>query len=407
MACLELNSPQIFSTEQSYDGIFNLFTLGNTTAKDFNTQNAPKLHQLTTASIPQPPPLPAATYGAKKYSKHLNGCSFVLHETRKAWDKLFCQGYGADVRILTEDKGIILAHSGILGIASPVLRNMLEQAKIKEGFRKIKVPGVPSEAVREFIRFLYSSCYELDLLKKYVLHLLILSHAFAVPSLKRTCIELVEEEFLTVENVVDVLQLARLCDTPRLSFACTKMIIKYFKTISASDGWKAMKKANPSLEQELLVALVEEDSRKQDRIKRMEERKVYLQLYEAMDALLHICRDGCRTIGPRDKMLKDSETTCKYAACKGLESLVRHFSNCRIRVPGGCAQCKRMWQLLELHSQMCSEPDFCKVPLCRHFKDKMKHLSKKEEHKWKLLVSKVLAAKGTLSSIAARRLLVP
>ena len=33
---------------------------------------------------------------------------------------------------------------------------------------------------------------------------------------------------------------------------------------------------------------------------------MYLQLYEAMEALLHICRDGCRTIGPSDKMLKGS-----------------------------------------------------------------------------------------------------
>jgi hypothetical protein len=31
----------------------------------------------------------------------------------------------------------------------------------------------------------------------------------------------------------------------------------------------------------------------------MEENKMYLQLYEAMEALVHICRDGCRTIGAK------------------------------------------------------------------------------------------------------------
>ena len=93
--------------------------------------------------------------------------------------------------------------------------------------------------------------------------------------------------------------------------------------------------------------------------------KVYLQLYEAMEALLHICRDGCRTIGPCDKMLKGSQVACNFPACEGLESLVRHFSECKSRVPGGCIHCKRMWQLLELHSRMCDEPDSCKVPLCR------------------------------------------
>lgn len=97
----------------------------------------------------------------------------------------------------------------------------------------------------------------------------------------------------------------------------------------------------------------------------MEERKVYLQLHEAMEALLHICRDGCRTIGPRDKKLKGSQVACNFLACKGLEALVRHFSNCKARVPGGCVHCKRMWQLLELHSRMCNESDICKVPLCR------------------------------------------
>lgn len=100
-------------------------------------------------------------------------------------------------------------------------------------------------------------------------------------------------------------------------------------------------------------------------MKRLEERKMYKQLHETMEALIHICRDGCRTIGPHSKMLKDDETICKYAACKGLESLVRHFFSCPLRVPGGCTQCKRMWRIFELHSQMCSEPDLCKVPLCR------------------------------------------
>ncbi|KAG6492627.1 hypothetical protein ZIOFF_047592 [Zingiber officinale] len=327
-------------------------------------------------------------------------------ETREAWDKLFCEGYEADVRILTEDMDLIMAHSSILANASPILKNMLEQAKIKERIRKIKIPGVPSEGVRTFILVPASLCsYEPELIKKFVLHLLILSHAFAILSLKSTCIKLLEQE-LTTENVVDVLQLAQLCDAPQLSLVCTRLITKDLKSISVSEGWKTMKKTNPSLEQTLLESLVEEDSRRQDRMKRSEERKMYKHLHETMEALIHICRDGCRTIGPRSKMLKDDETICQYAACKGLESLIRHFFSCPLRVPGGCTQCKRMWQIFELHSQMCSELDLCKVPLCRHFKDKMKQLIKKEEHKWKLLVSKVMEAKGTISSISSRRLLL-
>ncbi|XP_008788166.2 BTB/POZ and TAZ domain-containing protein 3 isoform X1 [Phoenix dactylifera] len=406
MACLELDSPQLFSNFLSYDGPFNLHLDGSISAELLSVSDACTSSQSHCSNIPKPPPLPGASYSRNKLYKKLQGYSIIPDETKHAWDRLFYEGYEADVHVLTDDKGIILAHSSVLGITSPVLRSMLELARVKGGFRCIKIPGVPSEAARAFIRFLYSSCYELDAMKKFVLHLLVMSHTFSVPSLKRACIKELETTLLTKENVVDVLQLARECDAPRLSFLCTSLIIKEFKAVSVSEGWKVMKQANPHLEQELLETLVEADSKKQERAKKMEERKVYMQLFEAMEALLHICRDGCRTIGPRDKMLKDNQAACNFSACKGLELLVRHFSGCKTRVPGGCAHCKRMWQLLELHSCMCYETDSCKVPLCSHFKDKMRHLSKKEELKWKLLVSKVMAAEGTISSISARRPLV-
>lgn len=97
-------------------------------------------------------------------------------------------------------------------------------------------------------------------MNKYVLHLLVLSHIFSVPSLKMVCIQQLERSFLALENVVDILQLARLCDAPRLSLICTRTIIGDFKTISLSEGWKVMRQANPSLEQELLESLVEADT---------------------------------------------------------------------------------------------------------------------------------------------------
>lgn len=97
----------------------------------------------------------------------------------------------------------------------------------------------------------------------------------------------------------------------------------------------------------------------------MKDRKIYLELYEAMEALVHICKDGCRTIGPSNKGFNKDQEPCKYEACKGLELLFRHFSNCNLRVPGGCIHCKRMWQLLELHSRLCANSDMCRVPLCR------------------------------------------
>ena len=97
-------------------------------------------------------------------------------------------------------------------------------------------------------------------MKKHALHLLVLSHAFSVPSLKTVCTDQLERFFLAPDNVIDILQLARLCDTPRLSLICTRTIIGDFKTISLSEGWKVMRQVNPRLEQELLESLVEVDS---------------------------------------------------------------------------------------------------------------------------------------------------
>lgn len=97
-------------------------------------------------------------------------------------------------------------------------------------------------------------------MKKGVLHLLVLSHSYSVPSLKRVCADFLELGWLTTENVIDVLQLARNCDAPRLSFICARMVVKDFKTVSSTEGWKVMRRVNPALEQELLESVVEADS---------------------------------------------------------------------------------------------------------------------------------------------------
>ncbi|KAA8532157.1 hypothetical protein F0562_006701 [Nyssa sinensis] len=403
MASQDLDSPWPSSSVESFDCSFNIRMEEGNLADSISFLEVPTTSVSHNCNIPKPPPLPAKIYSRTNYPRMLAECCCVPMETKDTWDKLFKEGYGADVYIITEEKAIIPAHSIILSVASPVLGNFLQQSKVKNGIKYIKIPGVPYEAVCAFVRYLYSSCYEEEEMKKFVLHLLVLSHSYSIPSLKRICVHLLEHGWLTLENVIDVLQLARNCDAPRLSLICVCMVVRDFKTISATEGWKAMKRANPALEQELLESVVEADSRKEERLKKIEEKKVYMQLHEAMEALLHICKDGCRTIGPRDKMLKGSQVACSFPACKGLETLVRHFSSCKTRVPGGCTHCKRMWQLLELHSRMCNEPDYCKVPLCRHFKEKMQQQSKKDEAKWKLLVSKVLVAKNWLGPFSSRR----
>ncbi|KAF4357782.1 hypothetical protein G4B88_025017 [Cannabis sativa] len=53
----------------------------------------------------------------------------------------------ADVCVHTENGNINYGHSNVLGMASPVLREMLKQARKHGHQRSISMLGVPSEAV--------------------------------------------------------------------------------------------------------------------------------------------------------------------------------------------------------------------------------------------------------------------
>lgn len=360
------------------------------------------------APLPPPLPVPATISQHRRLlmmgEKTLTGHSYVSTRTKDMWERLFSEGFRADVKIRTDHgRGFIYGHANVLGIASPVMRGMLKQAKGHGRQRSISIQGVPHNVVRVFIRFLYSSCYEKEEMDEFVLHLLVLSHVFVVPELKKICMQKLEKGFLTSQNVVDIFQLALLCDAPRLSLICHRMIVSNFQEISNTEGWKAMKQSHPVLEKEILDSMIDEYNRQKERIRKRKERKIYLQLYEAMEALVHICRDGCKTIGPHDKDFRENQAPCNYSACKGLELLVRHFAGCKLRIPGGCIHCKRMWQLLELHSRLCADSDLCRVPLCKNFKVRIKRQSKKDEIKWRILVKKILRTKriGKINNLSS------
>ncbi|XP_074308848.1 BTB/POZ and TAZ domain-containing protein 4 [Silene latifolia] len=359
-------------------------------------------------NIPIPPPLPCPTTSVcdrkvmamamalvrAQDRSRTRGQTSVNSGTKDMWERLFDEAYRADVVLHTDDGGKIYGHSSVLGMTSPVMRQMMKQSKRKGRRRSITIRGVPHDAVRVFIRFLYSSCYNANEMEEYILHLLILSHVYVVPHLKKECEKQLENGLLNIDNAMDVFQLALLCDAPRLSLICHRMILNNFKAVSATEGWKVMKEAHPILEREILATIGQADARQKDFERKRNERKMYVQLYDAMEALVHICRDGCKTIGPHDKAPKEDEAPCTYSACKGLELLLRHFAACKLRVSGGCAQCKRMGQLLELHSRLCVDSDACRVPLCRNFKERSRKPNKKEEMRWKILARKILRSKS-------------
>ncbi|EOY22321.1 BTB and TAZ domain protein 2 isoform 3, partial [Theobroma cacao] len=225
-------------------------------------------------------------------------------------------------------------------------------------------------------------------------------YLYSARLLKQRCARAVSQR-LTIENVVDVLQLARLCDAPDLYLKCMKLVAAHFKSVEQTEGWKFMQDHDPWLELEILQFIDEAESRKKRTRRHRVEQSLYLQLSEAMECLEHICTEGCTTVGPYDVEPAKKRGPCnKYTTCQGVQLLIKHFASCKRRANGGgCSRCKRMWQLLRLHSSICDQPDSCRVPLCRQFKLKAQQQRMGDDALWKLLVRKVLSAK-TISSLS-------
>jgi hypothetical protein len=106
---------------------------------------------------------------------------------------------------------------------------------------------------------LFVTRYEPAEFGEYGLILVVLGHAYMIPALKRACTQHYEHGLLNNDNVVDVLQVARLCDVPRLHLLCFRRIVSEFKVVARSEGWRAMRESDPALEQELLDAVIKAD----------------------------------------------------------------------------------------------------------------------------------------------------
>ncbi|XP_038976677.1 BTB/POZ and TAZ domain-containing protein 1-like [Phoenix dactylifera] len=273
----------------------------------------------------------------------------------------------ADVQIVTSGGRSIPAHSAILASASPVLEKMLYRCRISwNSQRIIRILGVPCDAVLALVQFFYSSREGEEAMEKYGMHLLVLSHAYQVKRLKRWCEEGVAAR-LRAEVVVDVLKLAKLCDAPWLYQRCMRLVAKDFAAVTQSEGWRFIQKHDPLLELEILQFLQDADQRKKRWMREKRDQEMYQLLSEAVECLQHICSDGCTVVGPHDgKPPSRSKGPCKFHTCGGLQFLICHFATCSRKLsPGGCTHCKRMWQLLQLHSSICDQSNSCKVPLCK------------------------------------------
>lgn len=87
---------------------------------------------------------------------------------------------------------------------------------------------------------------------------MVLSHVYRVKWLK----DFTESELalrLTVDSVIDILQLARQCDEPKLCLQCMRLLHKEFAAVQKTEAWLFLQENDPWLELEILKFLEEQD----------------------------------------------------------------------------------------------------------------------------------------------------
>lgn len=175
----------------------------------------------------------------------------------------------ADVDVVTtRGRRRIPAHSSVLATASPVLGSILERRlrKDRESGKKagrsvVRIRGVTDDAAAAFVRLLYAGrCGdgEEEDMEQHAVQVLVLAHAYQVPWLKRACEGAIGAR-LTADSVVDVLQLAALCDAPRLHLRCTRLLAKEFAAVERTEAWRFLQENDPWQELQLLQRLHEAD----------------------------------------------------------------------------------------------------------------------------------------------------
>jgi E1A/CREB-binding protein len=68
---------------------------------------------------------------------------------------------------------------------------------------------------------------------------------------------------------------------------------------------------------------------------------------------------------------------CPSANCNKMKNLLKHGATCATRVQGGCAICRRIWALLQIHARQCRR-DSCMVPKCRQLKEQLRALAQQQ-----------------------------
>jgi len=69
---------------------------------------------------------------------------------------------------------------------------------------------------------------------------------------------------------------------------------------------------------------------------------------------------------------------CPSPNCRKMKKLLRHCATCPTKVQGGCAICRRVWALLQIHARQCAKPaGSCPVPKCAQLKAQLAQMQQR------------------------------
>uniref|UniRef100_A0A2P2L4Q2 Uncharacterized protein n=1 Tax=Rhizophora mucronata TaxID=61149 RepID=A0A2P2L4Q2_RHIMU len=114
MASPDLDSPWLSPAGESVGVYFNIYIDEQDSADALQVLETPAASVSYNHNIPKPPPLPDKTFMKASQCKRISGCCSVLKETKDMWDRLFMEGYNADVYVITKCQSCIPAHSNVL-----------------------------------------------------------------------------------------------------------------------------------------------------------------------------------------------------------------------------------------------------------------------------------------------------
>ena len=166
-------------------------------------------------------------------NEELSICNFVWN-----MQKVFDAGQFTDVTIDCQGK-MFHCHKAILAGRSPVLEAMFS-SNFKEGMgEKVEVVDVTPDIFEELLHFIYSGEVQyLNMNKRErAAKLLVAAEKYYVPDLKHFC----EENLcvnLTVDNVLDTLELADLHNAANLRAMALKFIGENAKEVASQKEWR-------------------------------------------------------------------------------------------------------------------------------------------------------------------------